>query len=242
MNRAKAKEFVVEIKKDYKFSIPLLTNYMTINPTEKLELPKKPEDMKEMNLTIPIQSSKILIDRKKETKEEEKPSLLNEITDISIVVDITLPITEYKQLQISRSEPTNTEKDNRTYEKAKQKGYKLITIEDFNIERKKVKNSREKKLFEWIEANNMYNLNEEGWKEFAQAMEEKIDEIENGATNNEEGLDKVWNRFINELRQIMKAKIPRMKISPRKFYAFSKIATKLHTAVKTINKVIRTIK
>ncbi|CAG8770217.1 21662_t:CDS:2, partial [Gigaspora rosea] len=134
---------------------------------------------------------------KKETKEEEKPSLLNEITDISIVVDITLPITEYKQLQISKS----------------------------NIE---IGTRRRKHKSRWIYK--YKDLNEEGWKEFAQAMEEKIDEIENGATNNEEGLDKVWNRFINELRQIMKAKIPRMKISPRKFYAFSKIATKLHTA------------
>ncbi|KAF0453764.1 hypothetical protein F8M41_001672 [Gigaspora margarita] len=67
-NKIKVKEFIAEIEEVYKFSIPLPVNYMTINPTEKPELPENPEEISEMNLTISIQSPKILVEVARELR------------------------------------------------------------------------------------------------------------------------------------------------------------------------------
>jgi hypothetical protein len=57
-----AKEFLAEIQDTYKFNIPLPLEYMTVNPTNKPQLPIDPILITELNLTLPITSPKILVE------------------------------------------------------------------------------------------------------------------------------------------------------------------------------------
>ncbi|RIB27267.1 hypothetical protein C2G38_2160959 [Gigaspora rosea] len=57
-----AKKFIEEIRPTYYFTLPLSTNIMTANPTDKLTLPTDPQQITEYYLTIPISTSKQLTD------------------------------------------------------------------------------------------------------------------------------------------------------------------------------------
>lgn len=54
--------FLHDIKCRYKFRLPLPCNIMTVNPTDKPELPRKVEEISDFNITIPITTPKQLVD------------------------------------------------------------------------------------------------------------------------------------------------------------------------------------
>ncbi|RIB14636.1 hypothetical protein C2G38_2194477 [Gigaspora rosea] len=81
---------------------------MNVNSTDKLELPDKPKEIKELNITIPIQSAKILVKMARELKkyyffykiskkwinikgqkikDELRPELLVDINEIKSVLE-----------------------------------------------------------------------------------------------------------------------------------------------------------
>ncbi|RIB05055.1 hypothetical protein C2G38_2281912 [Gigaspora rosea] len=61
-DKEEAIRFIEEISVKYNFTIPLPSDIMTINPTEKPELPWDPREVKEFSLTIPITSTGQLVD------------------------------------------------------------------------------------------------------------------------------------------------------------------------------------
>ncbi|CAG8847706.1 36662_t:CDS:2, partial [Gigaspora margarita] len=86
--------FLTEIKRRYKFRLPLPRSIMTVNPTDKPELPRKTEDIPDFNITIPITS----------------PKQLEWIDMIPITVD---PVTTNKpELPLKLEELTSYIKDN----------------------------------------------------------------------------------------------------------------------------------
>ncbi|CAG8829725.1 1227_t:CDS:2, partial [Gigaspora margarita] len=93
-NKNLANKFLVEIQDKFRFTIPLPKSYMSINLTDKLELPQDANKISQMNLTIPIN---IQI---KENKKEEKPSLLLDTTEITSYLQ-NIPEENKKQLLIN---------------------------------------------------------------------------------------------------------------------------------------------
>ena len=65
-----AKAFIAEIESKYRFTIPLPTHYMTVNPTDKPPLPEKPELVQNINLTTPIRSPKLLVEIARKLREK----------------------------------------------------------------------------------------------------------------------------------------------------------------------------
>ncbi|KAF0429264.1 hypothetical protein F8M41_005731 [Gigaspora margarita] len=61
-DKEEAKQFINEIKDRYRYSIPLLQEYMLVNPTDKLVLPENSEVVEDINLTLPITTKKQLIE------------------------------------------------------------------------------------------------------------------------------------------------------------------------------------
>ena len=61
-SKEEAQKFIEEIKTKYSYNIPLLPNIMTVNPTEKPDLPWDYREIQEHNLTIPITSKKALVE------------------------------------------------------------------------------------------------------------------------------------------------------------------------------------
>ncbi|CAG8567288.1 32265_t:CDS:1 [Gigaspora margarita] len=57
----------------------------------------------------------------------------------------------------------------------------------------------------------------------------------------EDNLNKAWNTLKQAIKQTADEIIPKTKISPKKYYAFSKKASQLHSALQKINTLIRTL-
>ena len=52
-------------------------------------------------------------------------------------------------------------------------------------------------------------------------------------------LNKTWNRWTSELKKLINENIPFTYSAPKTYYALSLKETKLHTAIKTLNKCLR---
>jgi len=61
-NKEMAQHFISEIKNRYIIPIPMPENYMTVNHSDKPLLPNDPNDVKHVNLTVPIRSQVVLLD------------------------------------------------------------------------------------------------------------------------------------------------------------------------------------
>ena len=65
---------------------------------------------------------------------------------------------------------------------------------------------------------------------------EKIDKV---TITNEKELNRVWNKWNSIVKQAINKCIPYTFTSPHQFFALSLKATKLHSALKNINKTLR---
>jgi len=87
-------------------------------------------------------------------------------------------------------------------------------------------------------------MNEEKWNDFTDKIEVEItkdNKMEQKITT-VDALNKQWNKLEQIIRKVAAEEIPKAKVGPKTFYAFSKKATKLHVALKRINKVIRGVR
>ena len=57
-----AKEFLIAASSKYKIIFPISPEIMTANPTDKPRLPSNPDEIEDFNLTIPISSTRQLVD------------------------------------------------------------------------------------------------------------------------------------------------------------------------------------
>jgi hypothetical protein len=91
-----------------------------------------------------------------------------------------------------------------------------------------------------------YNqMKPDDWIEFKDDVNKYLKQQENKlpqAINTEEELNKSWHILNKAIKQAANNNIPKTKISPKIHYAFSKKATKLHTALQSINQIIRYLK
>ena len=60
--KLEAKKFIQQIKPWYKFSLPLPLYIMSVNPTDKPDLPEDPQQITQYNLTLPITTPKALVE------------------------------------------------------------------------------------------------------------------------------------------------------------------------------------
>jgi hypothetical protein len=121
-----AKEFIKEIEGNYKFNWPIPLHYMTANPTDLPNLPKDHNlvDKDKVNLTIPIRSSKSLVETSRQLRSyyyfhripeswieivdntDGRPNLPTDLekaivatTQIEECKHLQLPIREYNDIQ-----------------------------------------------------------------------------------------------------------------------------------------------
>ena len=87
----------------------------------------------------------------------------------------------------------------------------------------------------------MYNkMNKDKWEEFRENTQqmflEKIDKV---IITNKKELNRVWNKQNSIVKQAMNRYILYTVTSPHQFFALSLKATKLHSALKNINKTLQ---
>ncbi|CAG8746849.1 37595_t:CDS:2 [Gigaspora margarita] len=75
-----AKEFLAEIQDRFRFTIPLPKSYISMNLTDKPELPQDANEISQLNLTISISSPKILVETNREKEKSSLPLDTIEIT------------------------------------------------------------------------------------------------------------------------------------------------------------------
>src|SRR5260364_174863 len=87
-------------------------------------------------------------------------------------------------------------------------------------------------------------MSEEKWNDFAEKVDLEIAKDNNmeKEISTEEILNKQWNRIEQAIKKAAADEIPRAKVGPKTFYAFSRKATKLHVALKKINGVLSKVR
>ncbi|CAG8848979.1 39034_t:CDS:1, partial [Gigaspora margarita] len=104
--------FLTEIKRRYKFRLPLPRSIMTVNPTDKPELPRKTEDIPDFNITIPITSPKQLVDTARMLREVYYFDRLPEEWIDMIPITVDPETTNKPELPLKLEELTSYVKDN----------------------------------------------------------------------------------------------------------------------------------
>src|SRR5260363_399284 len=87
-------------------------------------------------------------------------------------------------------------------------------------------------------------MTEEKWDGFIVEIEEAVGKLETEEAHKidtEERLNKIWSKIEQIIKVAANRNIPKTKVAPKTFYAFSTKATKLHSALRKINAVIRQI-
>ncbi|CAG8826150.1 22639_t:CDS:1, partial [Gigaspora rosea] len=85
-------------------------------------------------------------------------------------------------------------------------------------------------------------MSEEDWKEFAKQLDNKVEKGNYQPILTSADLNKAWNKLVDDISCTSKQLIPRAKIIPKTSYEFTTLATKLHSALNKINKLIRALK
>jgi hypothetical protein len=176
-------------------------------------------EMEQMGMTSLLR----YFDKKEETWSREGKK--SQIDDIYVSNSMLMVITAPKIVNVE--EITNSD-------------HRMISMEwQLNM---RVKQYRTKKRKRWIY---LYNeMSKEKWNDFAEKVESEITRRKSAdlEIGTEEMLNKQWNRLEQDIKKAAAEEIPRTKVGPKTFYAFSKKATKLHIALKRINKVISEIR
>ncbi|CAG8677498.1 21475_t:CDS:1 [Gigaspora margarita] len=104
--------FLTEIKHRYKFRLPLSRSIMTVNLTNKPELPRKAKDITDFNITISITSPKQLVDTARMLREVYYFNRLPEEWIDIIPITVDSETTTKPELLPKLEELTSYVKDN----------------------------------------------------------------------------------------------------------------------------------
>src|SRR6185437_109942 len=85
-------------------------------------------------------------------------------------------------------------------------------------------------------------MGEKEWEDFAKLLDDRVEKGNYQSILTSRDLDKTWNKLVNDISCISKQLIPRVKIRPQTSHEFTALATKLHSALNKINRLIRVLK